>query len=154
MILGSLQNTEKFESLHPLLKKVFEFIRTSDFSMKEDGVIKTDDPHLFYVLTTLHGVEKKDVKLESHTKYIDIHFPLLGVEKVGWKSAEELMLIATPYNEEKDITFYIDKPTTYLKIYPGHFVVFFPDDAHATGIGEGLIRKIVAKVALEEALNQ
>ena len=29
---------------------------------------------------------------------------------------------------------------------PGEFVIFFPEDAHAPCIGEGVIRKMVAKV--------
>ena len=56
--------------------------------------------------------------------------------------------VSIPYNEEKDITFYVDKPTAYTKIYPGQFVIYFPEDGHAPGIGQGVIRKGIVKVLL------
>lgn len=150
MIVDSLQNTEVTEKIHPLLKKAFDFIRDSDFSKIKDGEIKTDDPRLHFVIVTVQGKKKSEVKVETHNKHIEIHAPLLGVEKIGWKSGVELMLIATPYNEEKDITFFIDQPTSFIKIYPGQFVLCHTEDGHATGIGEGLIRKIIAKITLDE----
>ena len=48
------------------------------------------------------------------------------------------------------ITFHVDRPTAYTKIYPGQFAVYFPEDGHAPGIGEGSIRKIIVKVQVEE----
>ena len=83
-------------------------------------------------------------------KYIDIQMPLLGVEKIGWKPGCELQEESTPYNEQKDIAFYIDRPTAYTKIYPGQFAVYFPEDGHAPGIGQGNIRKVIVKVQVEE----
>ena len=32
MILDSLKNTEKIESLHPLFKKAFDYVKSTDFS--------------------------------------------------------------------------------------------------------------------------
>ena len=94
--------------------------------------------------------EKKDAAIETHKKYIDIQMPLLGVEKIGWKPGCELQEESTPYNEQKDIAFYIDRPTAYTKIYPGQFAIYFPEDGHAPGIGQGNIRKVIVKVQVEE----
>lgn len=150
MILGSLQSTKKIEQLHPLFKEAFDFIRDTDFSSLKDGVIHTGNPRIFSTLVTIQGGKKEDIITESHNKFIEIHSPLRGVEKIGWKATAELMLIATPYNEERDITFFIDQPTSYSKIYPGQFVILFPDDAFAPGIGEGQIRKVIVRLAFEE----
>ena len=98
MILDSLNNTKKIECLHPLFKKAFDYLKSTDFS------------------------------------------------KVECELQEE----STPYNEQKDIAFYIDRPTAYTKIYPGQFAIYFPEDGHAPGIGQGNIRKVIVKVQVEE----
>ncbi|MDR2472500.1 MAG: YhcH/YjgK/YiaL family protein [Tannerella sp.] len=149
MILDSLDNSAMYENLHPLFKKVFDFIKHTDFSKINEGVIPTDDPRLYFTFSYLRGKDPQDAVLESHKKYIDIQAPIAGVETIGWKAATELMIIQTPYDEEKDCMFYHDFPTTYTKLYPGQFAVYFPDEGHAPGIGQGDIRKIVAKVAIE-----
>ncbi len=146
MIQDSLQNTGRIERMHPLFKKAFDFIRNTDFSQVKDGKIETDDPGLYFTVSSIIGKETGEARIETHSQFIDIQTPILGVEQIGWKSSEELTLIATPYNEEKDITFFVDRPTSYSKIYPGQYAVYFPEDGHAPGIGQGSIRKIVAKI--------
>lgn len=150
MILDSLNNTEKVERLHPLFKKAFDYIKATDFSKMEDGQYELDGARLFISLVSLTGKDKKEAAIETHKKYIDIQLPLLGVEKIGWKPGCELQEESIPYNEEKDIAFYVDRPTAFTKIYPGQFAVYFPEDGHAPGIGEGNIRKVIVKVQVEE----
>lgn len=137
MILDSLNNTKKIECLHPLFKKAFDYLKSTDFSK-------------YVSVVSIFGKEKKDAAIETHKKYIDIQMPLLGVEKIGWKPGCELQEESTPYNEQKDIAFYIDRPTAYTKIYPGQFAIYFPEDGHAPGIGQGNIRKVIVKVQVEE----
>lgn len=146
MIQDSLLNTGRIEKMHPLFKKAFDFMRDTDFSKMEDGKIETGDPGIFFIISSIIGKEKEEAKIETHNRFIDIQAPILGVEEIGWKSGEELTLIATPYNEEKDITFFVDRPTTYAKIYPGQYAIYFPEDGHAPGIGQGSIRKVIAKI--------
>lgn len=149
MILDSLNNTEKVEQLHPLFKKAFDYLKATDFSEVEDGKYELDGSRLFVNVVSLSGKNKMDAAIETHKKYIDIQLPLRGVEKIGWKPGSELQEESVPYDEEKDIAFYVDRPTAYTKIYPGQFAVYFPEDGHAPGIGEGNIRKIIVKVQVE-----
>ena len=149
MILDSLNNTTKIESLHPLFKKAFDYVKSTDFSKLEDGKYEIDGSHLYVSIASLFGKEKKDAAIETHKKYIDIQLPLAGVEKIGWKAGCELQEESIPYNEENDITFYVDRPTAYTKIYPGQFVIYFPEDGHAPGIGQGAIRKVIVKVQVK-----
>ena len=149
MILESLNNTEKIESLHPLFKKAFDYLKSTDCSKMEDGKHELDGSRLFVSIASISGKEKKDAAIETHKKYIDIQMPLLGVEKIGWKPGSELQEESVPYNEEQDIAFYIDRPTAYTKIYPGQFAIYFPEDGHAPGIGQGNIRKVIVKVQVE-----
>ena len=149
MILDSLENSEQYYALHPLFKKAFDFIRSTDFTQLEEGKIETDDPRLFYTIARFRGKDPQDAALETHQKFIDIQAPLVGAESIGWKAGSELMIISEPYDEKKDIMFYHDFPTTYTKLYPGQFAVYFPEDGHAPGIGQGDIRKVIVKIAVE-----
>lgn len=150
MILNSLNSTERVERLHPLFKKALDYIKATDFSKMEDGKYELEGSRLFVNVASLFGKKKDEVAIETHKKYIDIQMPLLGVEKIGWKPGCELQEVSVPYDEEKDIEFYVDRPTAYTKIYPGQFAVYFPEDGHAPGIGEGNIRKVIVKIQVEE----
>lgn len=149
MIVDSLQNSERIEALHPLFKKAFDYMKCTDFAQMKDGKIETDDPRLYFKIENIRGKDPQDATLETHQKYIDIQLPIVGVESIGWKAGDELMIISEAYCDEKDVTFYHDFPTAYTKLYPGQFAVYFPEDAHAPGIGQGDIRKVVAKIAVE-----
>jgi len=59
------------------------------------------------------------------------------------------MIISKPYDSRKDVMFYHDTPSTFAKLVPGQFAIFFPEDGHAPCLGKGEIRKIVAKIAVE-----
>lgn len=149
MILDSLNNSKRIESLHPLFKKAFDYINSTDFSTVEDGKIQLEEGQITLTIASLFGKEKSEAVIETHKKYIDIQLPLLGVEKIGWKAGSELREESVPYDEEKDIAFYIDRPTAFTKIYPGQFAIYFPEDGHAPGIGQGNIRKVVVKIPVE-----
>ena len=123
--------------------------RSIDFSKMEDGKYEIADAGFTVSIASLSGKEKSEAAIETHKKFIDIQFPLLGVEKIGWKPGDQLLEESVPYNEEQDIAFYIDKPTAYTKIYPGQFAIYFPEDGHAPGIGQGNIRKVVIKIPVQ-----
>lgn len=149
MILDTLNNSQRIESLHPLFKTAFDYLKSTDFSTVPDGKIELDGHRLTVSVASLSGKEKSEAAIETHKKYIDIQLPLLGVEKIGWKAGAELQEESVPYNEASDITFYVDRPTAYTKIYPGQFAVYFPEDGHAPGIGQGSIRKVIVKVRVD-----
>ena len=81
---------------------------------------------------------RTDLALEATERFTEENVEVRGVE------------IHEDYNEEKDIAFFVDRPTAYTKIYPGQFAIYFPEDGHAPGIGEGNIRKVIVKVQVEE----
>ena len=128
MILDSLSNSASIEQLHPLFKKAFDFLKSTDFSTKEAGKIVLDGDDLYVSIAEPVGKSKDAAKMETHNKYIDIQMPLTTTETMGWKATKELKKITQPYNEEKDITFFADTPTTYIQVQPGEFAIFFPED--------------------------
>lgn len=151
MILDSIENSARIESLHPLFKQAFDYVRSTDFSTMADGKYEVGTPSFTVSIASIFGKEKAEAAIETHKKFIDIQFPLLGVEKIGWKPGDQLLEESVPYNEEQDIAFYIDRPTAFTKIYPGQFAIYFPEDGHAPGIGQGNIRKVVIKIPVDIA---
>lgn len=148
MILSSLKNTDSIESLHPLFREAFSYIRNTDFSKIADGCHKIMGDLLYVNVQTIKGKDLEQATIETHEKYIDIQAPLSAVEQIGWKAAADLTDNTSAYNEEDDIAFYNDDPTTVISIYPGQYAIFFPEDGHAPGIGNGIIKKMVVKVKI------
>ena len=148
MILSNLQNTERIEQLHPLFKEAFDYIKSHDLLHTECGRIdlKGDDLFINNVNPTLIP-ENKQV-LELHRDYIDIQILLEGKERIGWKAIEDLKEEVQAYDKEKECALYSDRPTTFIDLKPGEFAIFFPEDAHAPVIGEGKVRKLIAKVKI------
>lgn len=148
MILGNLDNTALYEQINPLFKKAFEYLKTLDYKTLETGKIELQGKDLYVNVTDAKLKTKGDAKTEVHNLYADIQLPVSKSETYGWADRSTLKA-AQPYNEEKDIQFYDEPATTYLTIHPRDFIIFLPEDAHAPGIGEDTIRKIVVKVRIK-----
>jgi len=151
MILGSLKDTETIEKLHPLFKKAFDYLKVADLeAIPADGTkIELDGNRLFLFISEYQGKTHQEAKSEAHQRYIDIQVPIKGVELMGWKGLSECKEIQMPYNPEKDLIFYGDTVSSYVQVSPGEFVIFFPEDVHAPGIGSGTIVKVVVKVLIQ-----
>ncbi len=148
MILNSLKDSAAIESLHPLFKQAFEYLKTTDFSQVPAGKVVLDGDNLYVSIAEPTGKTHEAARMETHDKYIDIQMPLTATETMGWKATCDLKEPTAPYNPEKDITFFADKPTTYIQVQPGEFAIFYPEDGHAPGIAEGNFRKVIVKVKL------
>lgn len=149
MILDSLDNAYAYNSLNPYFKKAFDYILNHDLASTEPGKIILDDKNLYLSIMEINGKTQDAAKMETHDKYIDIQIVLKGKERMGWASINNCKNVMTPYNPDKDITFFTDKPTTYIDVTPGEFAIFFPEDGHAPAINDGPIKKIVVKVAVK-----
>ena len=148
MIIDNLKNTELYENLHPLFKQAFDYIKSTDFSKAEIGKTELQGKDLFVMVSDSTLKNTEDAKLEVHDRYIDIQLPVSMPETYGWLGRSELKNEKAPMNNEKDIQFFSDKPSSYTLITPGNFVIFYPEDAHAPCVGEGVVRKVVVKVKL------
>ena len=149
MIIGSLNNLSDYNKLHPLFSKAFEYLKSINLNNPQIGKVEIDGQNLFISIGESTLKSPENAKLEAHDKYIDIQLPLSKSERFGWESREALKLESAPFNSEKDIHFFEDKPSMYIDVQPGNFIIFYPTDAHAPCIGEGSILKIVIKVKVD-----
>lgn len=148
MIVSNLQNSERIESLHPLFKQLFDYVKTHDLLHTECGRIELAGDDLFINNVNPTCVSASDQVLEVHRDYIDVHILLEGKEKIGWKALEDVTDLKQAYQKEGDCALYSDTPTSFVDLLPGQFLIVFPEDPHAPVIGEGKIRKLIGKVKL------
>jgi YhcH/YjgK/YiaL family protein len=146
MILDTLKNAELYQSIHPLFKKAFDFLKTTDLKSLPLGKIELEGSDLVVSVVEISGKTVQDARMETHQKFIDIQLPLDDEETMGWIAAEKLTKVTQPYNAEKDIAFFADEAENLVRVGAMEFAVFFPSDAHQPGIGSGNHRKIIVKV--------
>lgn len=149
MIIDSLSNAAKYTSVHPLFAKAFEYIKSQDLSTLEVGKYEISEG-LRAIVSDKQGMTAAEsgAKFECHNKNIDIQFCIRGNETIGWKPRESCTSQKGDYNPEKDVVFYNDAPDTYFDLKDSQFAIFFPEDVHAPMISDGVVKKLVIKVAL------
>ncbi|MCU0858027.1 MAG: YhcH/YjgK/YiaL family protein [Pontiellaceae bacterium] len=152
MILDSIQN-HRLYPLGPLWQKAFDFLKTAAPEMENKKYI-LQGADLFAGIDTYSTKIRDTAKLETHRKYVDIQVLLSGTEMIEIFPKKELT-VSEPYNPEKDAEFYVKPsvPPAKIVLKPGHFVVFFPDDAHMPCLMAGNspepVKKIVIKAAAQ-----
>lgn len=149
MIVDNLKNTEKHESLHPLFKQAFDYLKSVDFSAVQTGKTELQGEDFFVIVSDSDLRAQQEAKLEVHNRYIDIQMPVSKIESFGWKSRSDLVKPQQAFDNERDIQFFDDEYQTVLSLSPNRdFVIFFPEDAHAPCIGDHKIRKVVVKIKI------
>lgn len=149
MILDSLKNCARYENVHPRMKRSFEILATTDWTRMEPGIHEFEGRDIYVNVMERELKKKGDAKLEVHDAYIDIQLLVTGAgESFGWSERKNLRQPQGAFNPEKDIQFFEDEPQTYYTMRPGQFSVLFPEDGHAPMVGEGVVRKVIAKVRL------
>jgi len=146
MIHDLLENSARYESLNPRFKQAFDFLKASDFDNLPLGIIELDGKNLFINVQEIEGKTSEVALMETHDQYIDIQITISKPEMMGWIPRKYLKNVINEYNFEKDMTFYADKAAYKINVQPCEFVIFFPDDGHQPGIGEGIWKKIIVKV--------
>lgn len=147
MVLDSLENSDKYTSLHPLFAKAFEWIRSQNLNALEVGKFDIAEG-LKAAVSSKPGYTAEEAKFECHNNYMDIQVCLAETETLGWSARSTCANPAGEYNPEKDVLFFNDQPGTYFNFKKGQFTIFFPEDVHAPMIGEGDIKKLVVKIKI------
>ena len=149
MIVDSLENAEKYFSVHPNFQKAFEYLRSQDLQAIAVDKYEIGDG-LKAIVYDKQGMtaEESIAKFECHNKAIDIQVCIRGTERMGWIPRSKCKSPKGEYNEEKDVMFYNDAPDMYFQLTDNQFAIFFPEDVHAPMISDGIVKKIVVKVKI------
>ena len=148
MILDTLDQSKKYNGLHPLFSKAFEFLHETNFEELALGKHELVKDQLFAIFMEYDTKESTDGTLEAHKKFIDIQAVIAGQEVM---EVSKLGIHATtkPYNPENDLEFFEGEGQTKLLVDEGQFAVFFPEDVHKPNIKVDhpqIVKKVVMKV--------
>ena len=152
MVLDTLANAARYESLNSRFAKAFAWLRTMD-GMQELGRHDIDGDHCFALVQTYESKPIEKAKFEVHRKYIDIQFIHSGRETILWAPLDTMKEETMAYSDEKDAALWkLTADTTPLHVCAGHFAILWPEDAHAPCIEwdkPEQVFKVVVKVAVE-----
>lgn len=149
MIVDYLQEANRYSPLHAGFADVFEFLRRADLAKLADGRHEIDGERLFAIVSRVEGRGREKALLEAHRRYIDVQFVISGQDCIGWMPTADCERVASPYDPEKDLEFFFDRPATWLAVSTGAFAIFYPEDAHAPLATSGPIHKAIVKVAVD-----
>jgi biofilm protein TabA len=149
MVLSPLSQAGRYVALHPGFAAAFSFLQRKELDQLPDGRHEIDGQRLYAMVMRKEGNGRANAKLEVHRRYIDIQYCVAKGDQIGWRSAATCSKATQPFDEEKDYQLFTDQPETWVATAPGTFAIFFPEDAHAPLAGEGLIHKVVVKVAVD-----
>jgi biofilm protein TabA len=148
MIVDGLDNWSRYADLHPMFAAAFAFLMTTDLEAMTPGRHALDGERLIVSIDHVEALGRERARLEAHRRYVDIQVAFDGVDDIGWRPLDECQAIDEPYDANRDVGFWSDRPDSWIRLPPGRFAIFFPEDAHAPLAGSGAVRKAVMKVAI------
>lgn len=126
---------------------LYSFLQRNDLKDLAVGRYDLDDGVFLYVKTYSTKTEAID-KIESHIKYLDIHYIIEGCERIAIYNKRELII--DEVQEENDIVIYKRKePNKFVDLNEGELVLLGTGDAHLSGFAinkDIIIKKIVIKL--------
>jgi biofilm protein TabA len=153
MIVDRLEEAKQYCRLHPGFDAAFDLLTSTPYDELGPGRHEVMGESLVLIIDHVETSRPDAGRLEAHRKYIDVQYIIPGKEAVaqefGWRPTATCGKAAVPFDKEKDIVFFADKPELQFTLPPGYFAVFFPGDAHAPMLASGTIRKAVVKVAVD-----
>jgi biofilm protein TabA len=152
MILAALAHSARYAGLHPRFGAAFAWCASSA-AAAADGRYQLAGEQLLVIVESGTTVASAHKRFESHRRYIDIQVNLAGGEIMEWLPTAGLA-VEDDFAADGDVRFYAQpqRPPTRLLVEPGHFAIFYPEDAHKPCCHPGAhpvpYRKLVFKVEL------
>ena len=121
----------------------------------EPGEYEIEGRDIYAIVVSADTKLPRDCTFETHENFVDLQYCVAGGEIIFWQPEAQLTPKG-PYSEEEDVTLFVepvDEPaSTRLKMKPDTFAIFFPQDAHAPLVHDGLnktVRKVVVKIKFD-----
>jgi biofilm protein TabA len=149
MILDTIDHSVRYEPLHPRLRLAFSFLRGMN-GQEADGRHEIDGDDVFALVQRVITKPIAEVEFEAHRRYIDVQYLLEGEETILWAPISAITETVRLYDETKDVAKWrLVHPHTPLRLRPGTFAIFYPEDAHSPCVAApepGPVTKVVIKV--------
>lgn len=116
---------------HEDIKEVLDFLETHDLADYEGANNEVSDTTFFNVAKYTTG-DPAHAAWESHKRYIDVHVAISGTERIHHNFLSNLE--TGDYDEAGDSLDSKGPHKSELVVSKGDILVFYPEDAHQTGI--------------------
>jgi biofilm protein TabA len=153
VILAPLVDQARYAGLHRLFPRAFAWCADPANPARADGRYELA-PGLAVIVESGETRPRATRRFESHRRNIDIQVGLSGPEIIEWTPVAGLR-VEDDFAPDGDIAFYAEpgRPVTPLLVQPGHFAIFWPEDAHKPVLHPAGVavpyRKLVFKVAVD-----
>ena len=132
-------------------QRVMDYCREHDLAAMENGQHAIDGEDFFVNIFTYDTKLSEDRIWEAHREYIDVHTVIEGSELVSQNFIEDCD--CGEYHPDSDYLEVAHSRNTCFTLRPGYFAVFYPQDAHQTGVRSvenpsQPVRKAVFKVRI------
>ena len=149
MILDRLDNFMHYAPIHPGFQAAFNYLKKNSIKDFKAGQENIDGKRLFALAMDTPGKGRAGARLESHRRYIDLQYTVTGSDTIGYANKSFCVADDKGYDAESDIEFYTSLPEVWLPVPAGSLAVFFSEDVHAPLGTDGVVHKVVVKVAVE-----
>ncbi|MDP9049066.1 MAG: YhcH/YjgK/YiaL family protein [Bacteroidota bacterium] len=145
--VNALEFERQYKTNKEYWDKAFAFMKDKNLKELPVGKYLIDGDNVYATITDGPEKEFEKTAWESHRKYIDIQYVIIGKEKIGVESLANAT-VSKPYDETKDFANYTAKGKFYIAT-PAEFLLFFPSDVHRPNIkvdGFDTAKKLVIKI--------
>lgn len=152
MIYGKLDTTSTYLPLlgNEVLDQAFDAL--SKLNDKSPiGITHLRDDLMYMNVHTYSTKPRNDCRFEGHRDMIDVQYMISGGELIEWVLKANLIEDGE-FDEDRDFQYYHrpESPSpTQVRLAPGHFGIFFPEDGHCPKIADGThdsVYKAVVKI--------
>jgi YhcH/YjgK/YiaL family protein len=148
MFAANIRLAEKYDVYAPKFKAAYEFLRQKNLAELPVQTMRLS-ADLTVQVREYNTKPSAEAQFETHDKMFDIQYVVSGEEFFGVAPRDSLEEM-TPYNAEKDVTFYHDPPHYGLHLLrAGDFILVSPEEAHKPSCMVGTsspVKKIIIKV--------
>ena len=111
-------------------QRAIDWLKNNDLVNMECGKYEIDGDHIFAYLQEYESLMWEKAKYETHNKYYDLQYIVIGEELFGYVLKDELKP-QTDYDAIKDLQFYHDPDyVSGVALKEGDFIIVSPLEAH------------------------
>ena len=150
MVLDSIENAERYLHLGEGIAKALHYIQNNDLTKVQPGKFELDNDRLVMNVFEFEATNTNACRLEGHRRYIDLQYWVTGSELMGHEVLNAQPVLEA-YNDKTDCIFY-DCNSSFSRVLPGTFVIYFPTDLHTAVVdplSTSKVKKIVFKIMVE-----
>lgn len=128
MIIGKLNDLERYASTHKNFPAAMAFLRECLAKNVPDGKYHPDNDDFFLFISSGKNEKKDEIKAEAHHDYIDIQISLGGGEIIYIPDSAKTKL-CEEFDPSRDVEFYAPVPADSchrVMLDEGTFAIFSP----------------------------